>query len=496
MQQKTLDILSMGRVDYAQALAFQKRRVSSRIEGIVNDSLLLVEHPAVITLGRRAKESEVLMNEAQLQSLGVDVFKVERGGMATYHAPGQLVAYPIIKLPRKGLAFFVEALLTAIEKTVQSYGLETQRSVRGPGIWVQGAKIASLGIALRKWVTFHGMALNINTDLRGFSAISPCGNPTERITSLQQELGHELDMAQVTQRFVQAFAAELDMPLSVEPPKRRPAWLRFTTTASKEARPVAQMVEHLHLHTVCQEAKCPNKNECFARGTSTFIIMGDICTRACRYCAVQKGMPLPLDITEPQSVALAVQRLALQHAVITSVTRDDLPDGGARHFVDTVQAIRQKNPQTSIEVLVPDFQGNMEHVHTVCEAKPHMFNHNIETVQRLFPSIRPRASYADSLQVLAYAAKQGLRVKSGVMLGLGESWDETRATLQDLLAHGCRYLTLGQYMMPSRQHVPVARYIAPDEFDYWKSVALDMGFAGVASAPFVRSSYRAEDMMV
>ncbi len=495
MQEKSIDVLSLGCVPYAEALAFQKKRVASRIEGLVNDSLLLVEHPPVITLGRRAGGSEVLASEAYLQSQGIDVVKVERGGMATYHGPGQLVAYPIVKLPRKGLAFFVEALLTAVEVTVQSYGLSTQRSLRGPGIWVQGAKIASLGIALRKWVTFHGMALNVNTDLSGFSAISPCGNPSERITSLQQELGHAVDMAELSQRFVQAFAKELDMPVSQEPPRKRPAWLKLAPPHSKEAKPVAQMIEHLHLHTVCQEAKCPNKNECFARGTSTFIIMGDVCTRACRYCAVHKGTPLPLDITEPASVAQAVQHLALQHAVITSVTRDDLADGGASHFVHTIEAVRAKNPQTSIEVLVPDFQGHLPHVQLVCEAKPHMFNHNIETVRRLFPLIRPRASYDHSLQVLAHAAGQGLRVKSGLMVGLGESWDEIRSTLQELHAHGCRYLTLGQYMMPSRQHAPVARYMAPDEFAHWKEVALAMGFTGVASAPFVRSSYRAEDMM-
>ncbi len=498
MQQKTLDILSMGLVSYAEALAFQKKRVASRIEGQVNDSLLLVEHRPVITLGRRADVSEVHVSEAHLHAQGVELFHIERGGMATYHGPGQLVAYPIIKLPRKGLAFFMDALLNAIEKTVQSYGLTTQRSVNGPGVWVHGAKIASVGIALRKWVTFHGMALNVNTDLQGFSLISPCGNPSERITSLQQELGFAVDMQEVTQRFVTQFSQELSLPLSKEPPVRRPPWLKLSASHAPEAqggKPVARMVQHLQLHTVCQEAKCPNKNECFARGTSTFIIMGDVCTRACRYCAVAKGTPRPLDITEPAHVAQAVQHLALKHAVITSVTRDDIPDGGAGHFVATIEAVGRLNPETSIEVLVPDFQGNLQHVQTVCDAKPHMFNHNIETVQRLFPIIRPRASYTDSLKVLAHAAEQGLRVKSGIMLGLGESWDEIRATLQDLYNHGCRYATLGQYIAPSRKHAPVMRYPAPDEFEHWKAVALSMGFLGVASAPLVRSSYRAEDMM-
>ncbi len=495
MQEQLLEILSMDRVSYGSALDFQKSQVAARIEGKIHDGLLLVEHNPVITLGRRAQSDQVYLSEAQLKAKGIELFFVERGGMATYHGPGQLVAYPIIKLPRKGLKFFMDALLNAIERTVQSFGLSSERSVNGPGIWVRGAKIASVGIALRKWVTFHGMALNVNTDLQGFSAISPCGNPCERITSLKQELGHDVSMTEVSQLFVQFFTEELGMTLAPNPPIRRPSWLKLATPHAQEAKPMAKMIKHLHLHTVCQEAKCPNKNECFSRGTSTFIIMGHVCTRACRYCAVEQGLPKALDMTEPQHVAEAVHKLALRHAVITSVTRDDIADGGAAHFVATIKAVKELNPHTSVEVLVPDFQANMTHVQKVCDAKPHMFNHNIETVERLFPHIRPRANYRESLQVLAHAAAQGLRVKSGLMLGLGESWQEIRATLHDLYSHGCRYVTLGQYIAPSRKHTPIMRYPAPHEFNYWKHEALAMGFIGAASAPLVRSSYRAEDMM-
>ena len=265
--------------------------------------------------------------------------------------------------------------------------------------------------------------------------------------------------------------------------------------SEKEVRPVEHLVSGLGLHTVCQEAHCPNRHECFARGTSTFLVMGDICTRACRYCAVTKGHPKPLDPEEPSRVAEAVARLGLSTAVITSVTRDDVPDGGAGHFAAIVRAIREKSPKTHIELLVPDFQGKQESIERVCAASPDMFNHNIEAVRRIFAQVRPRADYDLSLRVLQKAASLGLRVKSGLMLGLGETWEEIAGTLRDLYDHGCRYLTLGQYLAPSSHHVPMRRYLAPDEFVHWKNVAMDMGFLDVASGPLVRSSYRASAML-
>lgn len=490
-----LEILDIGRIEYGEALDFQKRRVAARVDDTVGDTLLLLEHEPVITMGRGGLTEHLHVSEEQLQRQGVGLYWVERGGMATFHGPGQLVAYPVIRLRRKDLHLYMERLLASIAAVVRGYGLEPQLGVHGPGVWINGGKVASVGVAVRKWVTFHGMALNVNTDLSGFNLITPCGNPTERITSLAHELGHPVDFKEASARFVEAFAREFDFTPAPQPSARRPHWLTVSLRPESGVRPVEDMLADLRLHTVCQEALCPNKGECFSRGTSTFIIMGDVCTRGCRYCAVGKGIPTPLDDAEPGNVARAVVRLGLRHAVITSVTRDDLPDGGAEHFVRTIEAVRGASPETSVEVLVPDFQGNFDALEAVCAARPDMFNHNIETVRRLFPQVRPRASYQTSLEVLAFAAARGLRVKSGIMLGLGESWNEIRASLADLLAHGCRFLTLGQYLAPSGAHVPVARYVAPDEFDHWKATALSMGFTGVASAPLVRSSYRAEAML-
>ncbi len=505
--QDMLQVMSLGRINYAEALDFQKKRVASRRADKVGDTLLLLEHTPVITMGRSGENEHLQVSKEFLRKQGVELFWVERGGMATYHGPGQLVGYPIIKLKEKDLHLYLEKLLNAVAATVAHYGLEVQRSVNGPGIWVNGAKIASVGIAVRQWVTFHGMALNVNTDMEGFRLITPCGNPQERIASLKEILGYHMDFAEVSRVFAHAFAQEFGTAITsdsaiaseqAEKGAQRPAWLTVTLPPSHALHTmqnVESTLDTLQLHTVCQEAMCPNKGECYARGTATFIIMGDVCTRTCRYCAVGKGTPAPLDAAEPMHVAEAVRHMGLKHAVITSVTRDDIVDGGAEHFVQTIQAVRRLSPSTSVEVLVPDFQGRQESLESVCNAAPDVFNHNIETVARLFPRVRPRASYMTSLQVLAYAAKKGLRVKSGIMLGLGETWEEVRATLHDLYTHGCRFLTLGQYLAPSQKHVSIARYVAEDEFDHWKDVALAMGFEGVASAPLVRSSYRAEAML-
>ncbi len=499
-QKPCLEVLDLGHISYQHALSFQKKRVQSRIDDVVVDSLLLAEHDPVITLGLRGSEDDVHADMRTLQDRGIDVVKIRRGGMATFHGQGQLVAYPIVRLVKQTVPQFVDALLDVLEAVVNDFDIKTERNVHGYGLWAKGAKIASVGLGLRKWTTFHGIALNINTDISYFDLITPCGNPHERITSMQDLLKKTVDYASVSEAFIHHFANRFGYTLKEAQnngtaPLRRPKWFALHPFNAKSIQPMQKMISEHHLHTVCQEAMCPNKAECFAHGTSTFIIMGDVCTRKCRYCAVTKGKPNALDDKEPDNVAQAVQTLDLKHAVITSVTRDDLADGGAEHFVRTVQAIRQRKPETSIEILVPDFQGNETALAQVCAAKPDMFNHNIETVARLFPTVRPIADYQTSLQVLQFAAHHGLRVKSGIMLGLGETWDEVHQTIHELYLHGCRFLTLGQYLAPSRNHAPIARYVAPDEFAHWKEIALEKGFEGVASAPLVRSSYRAEAML-
>lgn len=278
--------------------------------------------------------------------------------------------------------------------------------------------------------------------------------------------------------------------------RHKPPWLRRRLPTGPTYEKIRTLLRKSRLHTVCQEAKCPNIWECFSRKTSTFLIMGPHCTRDCRFCAVSKG-PLGVpDPEEPVRIAQAVQDMGLSYVVITSVTRDDLPDGGARFFAKTIQEIRRRTPEALVEVLIPDFQGNSKALQTVLQAGPHVLNHNVETVERLYPTVRPQARYSGSLELFKRAKSFAPAIprKSGLMLGLGELPKEVEKTLQDLLVAGCSMLTMGQYLQPSKAHIPVKRFVPPEEFDNWKEQALDMGFCQVASAPFVRSSYRAKEL--
>lgn len=287
--------------------------------------------------------------------------------------------------------------------------------------------------------------------------------------------------------------APIEAPISPPGGRRKPPWLRRRLPTGPEYEEVRALLRDGDLHTVCQEAKCPNQWECFSCRTATFLIMGPRCTRCCRFCAVEHGPSGPPDPNEPSRVAEAALRLGLRYVVITSVTRDDLPDGGAGHFVETIREIRRKLPGARVEVLVPDFQGREQSIRAVVEARPDVLNHNVETVPRLYPSVRPEAVYERSLELLRRvgAIAPGLPAKSGLMLGLGETGEEIERTLRDLFDAGCSMLTLGQYLQPSAGHLAVQRFVPPEEFDRWKKTALEMGFAMVASGPFVRSSYHA-----
>lgn len=262
---------------------------------------------------------------------------------------------------------------------------------------------------------------------------------------------------------------------------------------------VTRLLQHHRLNTVCQSAQCPNRHECYGRGTATFMILGDRCTRNCRFCAVTHDAPLPIDADEPARVAAAAAAMRLQHVVVTSVTRDDCPDGGASVFSATIRALREQLPRASVEVLIPDFKGEPEPLDTVLASGPDVLNHNLETVRRLQAAIRPQADYACSLGVLRRAAAwrgdRRIRVKSGLMVGLGETDAEIEEAMADMRDAGVELLTIGQYLAPSRAHVPVARFVAPARFEAMGKRALEMGYAGVASAPLVRSSYRAERML-
>ncbi|MBL8148995.1 MAG: lipoyl synthase [Blastocatellia bacterium] len=276
----------------------------------------------------------------------------------------------------------------------------------------------------------------------------------------------------------------------------KPPWIKVKITADENFQTVRNMVEDLSLHTVCQEARCPNIFECFSNKTATFMILGDICTRHCGFCAVSKGKPQLVDPEEPRHVGEAVKKLGLRHAVITAVNRDDLPDGGAHQFVETIYWVRKLNPSCKVEVLIPDFCGNWQALDSVMNAYPDVLNHNTETVSRLYRRVRPDANYKQTLELLEraatyYCADYPVLTKSGIMCGLGESWDELIAAMQDLRSVNCDILTLGQYLRPTMRHLPVEKFYTPEEFTTLKQIGLDMGFKYVESGPLVRSSYHA-----
>jgi lipoic acid synthetase len=288
------------------------------------------------------------------------------------------------------------------------------------------------------------------------------------------------------------------IPIKVEPTtefRRKPKWIKAQAPNSPEVKRLKQILRDNKLHTVCEEAACPNLGECFSHGTATFMIMGDICTRRCPFCDVSHGKPLPLDENEPENMAQTIAAMGLRYVVITSVDRDDLRDGGAEHFVNCIQRTRALNPQIHIEILTPDFRGRMEIALNILKsAPPDVFNHNLETVPRLYKQSRPGADYQYSLNLIK-AFKQlfpNVPSKSGLMLGLGETNEEVIATLKDLRAHDCDMLTLGQYLQPSRHHLPVDRFVTPDEFAELAAIAKQLGFSQVASGPMVRSSYHAD----
>ena len=486
-----LEIVDLGTLGYDECLRLQHAVVQERIADAIPDRLLLVTHPSVITVGKSGASLDVLAPADELARRGIGVVETDRGGKTTWHGPGQLVAYPIVKLTSRDVHAYVRDLLHVVLGVLAEYGLEGELRAGQPGVWVAGRKIASLGVSVRKWVTYHGVALNVAPALSDFDLIVPCGVPGQAMTSMERELGRPVDPGEVRRRFTRRFEVVFGYRASGR--SRHPEWLRVPGPRAKEtAAEVATLVADLRLETVCHSARCPNLGECFGNGTATFLILGPRCSRSCAFCAVEHGRPAPLDPSEPERVATAVKELSIAHAVITSVTRDDLEDGGAGHFAETIRAIRRSSARTAVEVLVPDFGGDRRSIQTVCDAGPEVFNHNVETVRRLSRPVRPHADHQRSLDVLRYASAQGLIAKSGLMLGLGETQEEVVETLAELLRAGCRNLTLGQYLAPSRDHWPVMRQVDPDEFREWERRARAMGFEHVAAGPLVRSSYRAE----
>lgn len=276
------------------------------------------------------------------------------------------------------------------------------------------------------------------------------------------------------------------------PVERRPDWLKVRIPTGETVAWLREMMRTKKLHTVCEEARCPNMAECWSAGTATFMILGDTCTRSCGFCAVKTGRPGTVDLDEPMHVAEAVMQMGVKHAVITSVNRDELPDGGSGIFAETIRQVRQANPDVRVEVLIPDFKGNAESLQRIIDARPDILNHNTETVPSLYRKVRPQGKYQWTLDLLQEAKRQGMKTKTGIMLGLGEQRDELLQTMRDLAERNVDILTLGQYLQPTKKHLPVERFVTPEEFDELRIMGLNMGFRYVESGPLVRSSYHAE----
>lgn len=275
--------------------------------------------------------------------------------------------------------------------------------------------------------------------------------------------------------------------------ERKPEWLKIALPKGEQYFKTEELVETRRLHTICVSGKCPNKAECWGNGTATFMILGEICTRSCKFCATITGRPHPVDWNEPQRLADTVSNMKLKHCVITSVDRDDLPDGGADFWAKTIECIKEKNPHITIETLIPDFDAKPELIQKVIDARPNIISHNLETVRRLTPLVRSRAKYDISLKTIETISKSGtVRSKSGIMVGLGETEEEVLQTMDDLLAVGCKIMTIGQYLQPTRKHYPVAEYVRPEQFAKYREIGLKKGFRFVESGPLVRSSYHAE----
>lgn len=524
---RRLQVRWLGRVPYREAYDLQR----ALFERAAGDYLLLLEHPHVYTLGRRASADHVLLPPA---SVGADLVETDRGGDVTYHGPGQLVGYPILTLPawsdgRADVIAYVRRLEGVLIAALADLGVAAGRLEGYTGVWVgEGAgaeKVAAIGVKVTRGRTMHGFALNVDPDLTMFSHIVPCGIRDRGVTSLARVLGRPVPMRVVADAVARHLASafgygeverqDVTWPDPPHPPSvhvswriaprnvhtrettgfRRPEWMKVRARLGPEYRELKRLVRGLELHTVCEEAGCPNIYECWADGTATFMILGDRCTRACGFCLVDTRRPVGVDEGEPERVAEAVAHLGLDHAVVTSVARDDLPDGGARIFAATIRAIRRRNPGTRVEVLIPDCKGNPEALAVIFEARPDVLNHNLETVARLQRAVRPSAGYARSLTVLARAKDAGLVTKSGLILGLGETPAEVRAALSDLRNVGVDIVTLGQYLRPSSRHLPVVKWWHPDEFAELRAYGEALGFAHVEAGPLVRSSYHAKRAM-
>jgi lipoic acid synthetase len=524
----------IGRVAYREALELQ----TALFENGSESHLLLLEHPHVFTHGPRADLHKNLRCDPA--SVGADFVAVKRGGDITYHGPGQLVGYPILNIDNAiGASQHVCEVEQLVIDTLSEIGVRGAGRMEGyAGVWLDVGtdrvrKISAIGVRLAHGRTMHGFALNIDPDMTYMREhIVPCGIGEFPVTSLREE-GFDVDMKSVVDivarlaiekwgdgssdrqdvawvhrpedlsRFSRGEGpgepvrllgrlADAGVDSGLDIADRKPEWLRPRVNIGEDVLRIKRTLADLDLVTVCEEAGCPNLSECWKDGTATFMVLGERCTRACGFCLVDTRKPEPPAIDEPARVAEAVERMGLSYAVLTMVARDDLADGGFAHVAECVRVIRERNPHTKVETLVSDAKGDGPSIDLLVSARPDVFNHNIETVARLQRAVRPSAGYARSLGVLARAKSAGLVVKSGLVLGMGETVEEVDGCLADLAGIGVDIVTIGQYLRPTSHHLPVARWIHPDEFARWKSVGESWGIGHVESSPLTRSSYHAK----
>jgi len=536
---RKLNVRWLGNLPYSEALILQKGLKES-VAGEHNpyDYLLLLEHNNVITIGRTGDTNNLLLDSEELEKKGIEFFETDRGGDITFHGKGQLIGYPIMRLqdPKKVIPF-VRSLEQTIIKTLGSFDIEAFSKEDDTGVWTSEGKIASIGVKVSKWTTYHGFALNIFDKLEGFDFINPCGNQEEKIASVHT-FNTEISFDDVVNKITETFTAEFGYedvgiqmsqftPTQLKKQKKheidemldkgvfqknnnlvpitikgllpnepeRPEWMKVKANLGKDYRDLKNLISEKKLNTVCEEASCPNIYECWSMGTATFMIMGDTCTRACGFCDVNTGKPNDLDDLEPLRVAESVLTMELTHAVITSVNRDDLLDGGSQFFAQTINEVKRLNPSTSVEVLIPDFKGDKGAIDNIIEASPEVLNHNLETVPRLQREIRTAASYGRSLSLLQYAKESAFlgKTKTGLIFGMGEEFEEVIAVLEDLSQINVDIVTIGQYLRPTAKHRPIHRYVDKEEFIKYKSIGESFGIPHIESGPLVRSSYHAKD---
>ena len=541
----TLRVRWLGRVEYDEGWDLQRAIWEGKTLGRSRDDyVLLLEHPHTYTVGRNGDGSNLTIPRSRLVGMGATIHDVDRGGDITYHGPGQLVGYPIVDVPRLANGFdavgHVRRIESVVIDTLGAFGIDAWTEEGYTGVWTRSGKVAAVGVRVARGVSMHGFAINVDPDMAYFGVIVPCGIADRPVTSMRALLGRRVSIEEVAHALVPRLAAlsgraglesqfgafsrgtgdrsfEVDrlvdagvfsptsrgeVPLTIrgrlagEPEK--PSWMKvrvdFTDPKFKELK---QLNRDLALNTVCEEAGCPNIHECWSSGTSTLMLLGEVCTRACSFCDVATGKPGEVDWDEPARAAEAIEAMGLQHAVLTSVNRDDLPDGGAEVFARTITAIRDRLPECDVEVLVPDFKGDEGALDIVLGAKPDVLNHNTETVLRLQRDIRTAANYARSLTLLARAkrALPGVTVKSGLIVGMGETDAEVVGALADLNAVGVDVVTIGQYLRPTARHRIVDRYVEPAMFARFKVVGEAHGISHVESGPLVRSSYHAKESL-